>query len=253
MPTNNSTRRTHRGRRSRKSSRGLVSSMIRADTVSNPQPPMYNSSHRYFKRIRFEITDDLVNYPIRSPDVANLLLTCNDVLTGTGTVTASAVWSRFRCVAMQLWVTGNNDLPQDISLSLVDPNNLAAVSSEQTVSGVSTSNAKYATVKLIPKSDSIASQWQNAATAGWGVKITAPPNALFDITLEVYINNADPVQSVTVYCGPPGGAFINPSIVAGAIFMNYLDPSPTGANPGVIIPIDYQTNASSSVATARPL
>lgn len=252
MPNNNSHPRNRKVRRARRTQRGLVASMVRADTLANPSPPMYNSSHRYFKRIRFTVTTNLVNYPIRSPDVANLLLVCNDVLTGTGTVTASAIWSRFRCVAMQLWHIGSIT-SEDISLSLVDPNNLAAVSSEQTVADISTSTAKYASVKLIPKSDSIASQWQNAATAGFGVKITAPAGAIFDLTIEAYLNNADPVQSLTVYCGPPGGAFLNPAIVAGSIFMNYLDPSPTGANAGVIWPLDYQTNAYSSVATARPL
>jgi hypothetical protein len=243
-----------RSRRTRPSNRrSTYTATFNALRNADPRPPSYNSSHHYTKKIRFDITAPLVQYQIRSPDVANLLLVCNDVLTGTGTVTASAIWSRFRFLNAKLWATRITSAPVDISLSMVDPTNLAAVNSEKTVADIGTSDSRYAYVKLTPSFGSIGADWQNAASAGWGLEITAPESAILELSLEVYINNFDPIQVVTAYGGVPLDPFTNPNIVAGAVFMNYLDPSPSGTNPGVIIPVDYQTNGASSVATARPL
>jgi len=255
MSQNNRNPIRSRGTRGGNKRRGsLVAQMVRATNITNPSPPVYDSSHHYTKRIRFLLTAALVDYTITSSDVCNLLLAVNDIPVADPIVaTCSALWSRFRLINAEMWATASGlTAASDISLEFVDPSNGTSSNSEARVSDVAKSIDQYAYVKLKPKSPSVASQWQNATTTGFGIKINAPIGTLMDLVVEVYINNDDPVQTVLAYLGVSGSP-INPEMVPGVVFLNYLDASPTGTTPGTIVPLDYINPSVSSAPTPRPI
>jgi len=233
VSTQNSNR--SRGRNNRRGSRrnrsSPVNAFVRAMSISTPSPPQFNSSHKYFKRVRFLATGAVTRYPISSADIATLLVMAT---TDSSTATAYPLWSRYRLVQVEMWATASAlTTPANLELSFADPASGTATNSEQTSSDIAKSVDEYAHVRLVPKPTASAALWQNVDTTGTGFYITCPSGSIIDLTLDVYLNNGDPVQSKQVYAA--GTA----PIVVGRVFMDFLDPSSDGSQAGVFQPIGY--------------
>jgi len=233
VSNNGSNRGNNRNRRRvpRRGRQGPVANFVRAMSISAPSPPQFNASHKYFKRLRFLATQAVVKYPIDSSDIATVLVVATN---DSPTIQAYPLWSRYRLIQVEMWATASAlTTPANLELSFADPQAGTATNSEHTASDIAKSVDEYAHVKLVPRPPSSASQWQNAQTTGTGFYLTCPQGSIIDLTLEVYINNADPVTVKTVYAAG------STPIVVGRIFMDFLDPSSDGLSAGSIQPIGY--------------
>jgi len=206
---------------------------------------MFNSAHTYFKRVRFLVNSPVLNYIIKSKDISNLMIVVNDV-PDEGTIVASNLWGRVRLVKAQMWATATAlNVPASLELSLLDAQSELGGSTDQRQSDMAKSVDQYAYVCITPKAGSSAALWQNATSTGLQLLISAPSGTIIDLSLEVYLNDTDPIQTVNVY-----RTVWTPT--AGQILMNYLDASSSGNNAGFIQPIGFSSPALDPASTTRP-
>lgn len=221
----------------------MVSALVRASRITDPEPPKFNASHTYSKRLRFICTQAVNQYPINTSDLTALLYVNLTAITADGdTVDGSPLWSRIRLQKVEAWATGQvtgasgniGENASNLELSFFDPSSGNSANPEVTASDIATSDSRYAHVSLKPPQNSSASQWQNASTQGTGFKISCPENTIVDVTLQVYINNGDPLQQ-------PFNVYVNSNvgIPSGTVLCGYLDPVANGGGPGYFPPVGY--------------
>lgn len=219
----------------------MVSALIKANRISNPEPPPFDPSFRIKHKFRFTVTANVNLYEINTIDVANLLGVVTSITDEVYTQTP--LITRFRIRRIALYAIGAT---VTLSLQNNQSNGLASTNTELTRSDTSESPNFYAYVAIKPTPTSSAGQWQSAVTNGGGFIITAPQNAVVDLTLDLWLNNGDPIAPF----GVNGLPTTTTGITDGMLLVNPLDPS--GLGDSLIWPIGYNNPYSSSTPTPRP-
>lgn len=235
-----SNRKNRRGKR--RDNVNMVSAIVRASSISNPEPPQFDSSIHFVQRFRFVLTAAVQNYQINPIDITSLLLVSGFVGTDADTP-AYGIITRFKYKAIEMWTTTSSlALPASISVAFVDLSGIAS-NTEKTQSDTTASIDRYAYVKLRPRNGSLASEWQNPTSTAGSFVFSAPQGTILDLTLHCYLQNNDAVQLVTVFSA-------NPALQVGSLFQNFLDSNPVAL--GLLTPVGYINLTPSTVPTPRP-
>jgi len=225
-----------------------VSALVRANRITNPEPPTFDPSIRFRHRFRFQVTGapetGLNLYQINNVDIANLLGVIDLTVTpATVVYTQTPIITRYRVRKIQAWQIDNS---LTISYQTLPSNGLASTNTEVTKSDTATGSNDYAYVMLRPTATSSIGQWQSAITMGGGFQISCFNGAIIDLTLDLWLNNGDPAGQFGVY----GLTGTMTGLTLGQLVVNPLDPS--GLNPSFINPIGYAAVTNSNTPTPRP-
>jgi len=238
----------NRQQRFNRSTPSQVSAIVRANRISNPQPPTFDPSIRFRHRFRFQVagapSTGLNLYQINNADIANLLGVIDLAVTpATVVYTQSPIISRYRVRKIQVWQLGGS---VTISYQTLPSYGLASTNTEVTKSDTSTGSNDYAYVMLRPTPTSSIGQWQSLITMGGGFQISCLNTAIVDLSLDIWLNNGDPAAQFGVY-GLDGTMT---GLTLGQLVVNPLDPS--GINPSYINPVGYAAVTNSTTPTPRP-
>lgn len=238
-----SKRKSKRSRRQQRASQpqALVSAIVRAENISNPQPPQFQSSVHFVQTFRFVLTSSVIQYQINPSDICALLGVCLTLTGGTGT--ASQLITRFKYKRIEMWTTASSlSVPSTLVLTMADINGNAS-NTEQTQTDTTAAIDRYAYVKLSPKVTSPGGQWQNDASTTGSFVVTAPIGAILDLTIHAYLNNDDGVNNIAFNSD-------NTVIGVGSLFLNFLDSNATTS--GYFQPVGYLNPGVTATPTPRP-
>jgi len=219
----------------KRSEQAQVNAIVRASTIVNPEPPMFQPSHHYVQKFRFTSQLPVESYPINPSDLANLLLVAMEDIVGVSQAfSAAPVYTRYLLKKVEMWALPTS-LTAPVTLILSPQNSgTTSVNTEQTLSDTSKSIDRYAYVKYKPRLTSPIAQYQTQTSTGGGFRITCPGTTVVDVTLHVWVCNGEQPDLTSIWIGASGPAA---AISAGAVFLAALDPSATGTS--IFFPVGY--------------